>query len=71
MPQLSNEEREKLKRARPTSLAAAARISGITPTSLIVLLYRVKKRESMRAATAAAAVAMAGDVAAVATEAQA
>lgn len=43
---LSNEEREKLSRVKPSNLAAASRISGITPASLISLhkyLLREKK----------------------------
>ena len=40
---LSDEEREKLGAARPTSVAAAARIPGITPKALITLLRFVKK----------------------------
>merc|ERR1712137_10852 len=37
LPSLSQEEREKLSKARPSSLAAASRISGITPASLMAL----------------------------------
>jgi tRNA uridine 5-carboxymethylaminomethyl modification enzyme len=40
---ISNESREKLKRIRPTSLGQAARISGITPADLAVLLVYLKK----------------------------
>ncbi len=40
---ISNESREKLKRIRPTSLGQAARISGITPADLAVLLIYLKK----------------------------
>jgi tRNA uridine 5-carboxymethylaminomethyl modification enzyme len=39
---LSNEVREKLGAARPASLAAAARISGVTPAALSTLLYHVR-----------------------------
>ena len=42
---LSTEVRVKLKAARPATLAAAARISGITPAALIVLLRHVKRWE--------------------------
>jgi len=42
---LSNEVREKLKVARPTSFGAAARISGVTPAALTALLRYVRRRE--------------------------
>jgi tRNA uridine 5-carboxymethylaminomethyl modification enzyme len=45
---LSTEVRVKLKAARPVTLAAAARISGITPAALIVLLRHVKRVEKGR-----------------------
>lgn len=41
---LSNEVREKLKTAMPATLGAAARISGVTPAALTLLLGHVKKR---------------------------
>jgi tRNA uridine 5-carboxymethylaminomethyl modification enzyme len=41
---LSNEVRQKLKMARPETLAAAGRIPGITPAALTALLGHVKKR---------------------------
>ncbi len=40
---LSNEARETLKLARPESLGAAARLSGITPAALVALLAHVKR----------------------------
>ncbi len=40
---LSNEVRGKLKEARPTTLGAAARISGVTPAALTALLGFVRK----------------------------
>ncbi|WP_394805221.1 tRNA uridine-5-carboxymethylaminomethyl(34) synthesis enzyme MnmG [Kordiimonas aquimaris] len=43
---LSNEMREKFKTARPATLGAAARIAGVTPAALTVLLGYVKKRKS-------------------------
>jgi tRNA uridine 5-carboxymethylaminomethyl modification enzyme len=41
---LSREIREKLALARPSTLGAAARISGVTPSALVVLLKHVKRR---------------------------
>jgi tRNA uridine 5-carboxymethylaminomethyl modification enzyme len=42
---LSTEVRTKLSRARPATLAAAARIPGITPAALTALLAHVRKRQ--------------------------
>jgi tRNA uridine 5-carboxymethylaminomethyl modification enzyme len=42
---LSREIREKLVSARPTTLGAAARISGVTPAALVTLLKHVKRRD--------------------------
>ena len=39
----SNEVREKLKRHHPETLGAAARISGVTPAALTILLAHVKR----------------------------
>jgi tRNA uridine 5-carboxymethylaminomethyl modification enzyme len=47
---LSNEVRDKLKRARPETLAAAARIPGITPAALTALLGYVKRGEARKSA---------------------
>jgi tRNA uridine 5-carboxymethylaminomethyl modification enzyme len=41
---LSREIRDKLAVARPTTLGAAARISGVTPAALVALLKHVKRR---------------------------
>jgi tRNA uridine 5-carboxymethylaminomethyl modification enzyme len=41
---LSHEVRGKLAQARPASLGAAARISGVTPAALVALLKHVKRR---------------------------
>jgi len=45
---LSTEVRTKLKAARPASLSAAARISGVTPAAVTALLGHVKRLESER-----------------------
>jgi tRNA uridine 5-carboxymethylaminomethyl modification enzyme len=41
---LSNEVREKLELSRPASLGAAARIPGMTPAALTILLRHVRRR---------------------------
>ena len=40
---LSNEVRQKLEKHRPANLAQAARIDGMTPAALFVLLAALKK----------------------------
>jgi tRNA uridine 5-carboxymethylaminomethyl modification enzyme len=47
---LSAEIRGKLAAARPATLAAASRISGVTPAALVALLRYVKRRPEPRAA---------------------
>jgi tRNA uridine 5-carboxymethylaminomethyl modification enzyme len=42
---LSNELREKLARIRPSDIGQAARISGMTPAAIALLLIHVKKRQ--------------------------
>jgi len=44
IPGLSNEMQEKFKEARPATLGAAARIAGVTPAALTLLLGHVKRR---------------------------
>ena len=44
---LSNELRQKLDQQRPASLARAARIPGMTPAALSVLLIHAKKVASL------------------------
>ncbi|PIW28065.1 MAG: tRNA uridine-5-carboxymethylaminomethyl(34) synthesis enzyme MnmG [Rhodospirillales bacterium CG15_BIG_FIL_POST_REV_8_21_14_020_66_15] len=46
VPGLSNEAREKLKQARPATLGAAARVPGVTPAALTILLAHVKRRDA-------------------------
>jgi tRNA uridine 5-carboxymethylaminomethyl modification enzyme len=45
---LSNELREKLKRIRPNDIGQAARISGMTPAAIALLLVELKRRNRMR-----------------------
>ncbi len=47
---LSTEVRQKLERHRPASLAQAARIDGITPAALMLVLAHVKKAPQRRSA---------------------
>ena len=43
VPGLSNEMVERLERARPTTLAAAGRVPGITPAALAALLVHARR----------------------------
>lgn len=43
IPGLSNEVKDKLARARPATLAQAARMDGMTPAALALLLGRIKR----------------------------
>lgn len=47
LPGLSTEVSNKLEQARPATLAAAARISGVTPAALTALLTHVRRREKV------------------------
>lgn len=47
---LSNEVRQKLEKARPVTLGAAARIPGVTSAAVIALLRHVKRKDKSRAA---------------------
>jgi tRNA uridine 5-carboxymethylaminomethyl modification enzyme len=46
IPSLSAEVRQKLQAARPATLGAAGRISGVTPAALTILLKYVKRRSA-------------------------
>ena len=43
VPALSFEVRQKLQRHRPTTLGQAARMSGVTPAAISLLLVHLKK----------------------------
>jgi tRNA uridine 5-carboxymethylaminomethyl modification enzyme len=47
---LSNEIRQKLAETRPETLGHAARISGVTPAAISILLVHLKKRRLVAAA---------------------
>ena len=46
---LSNEVRQKLERHRPTSIAQAARIDGVTPAAILLLLAHLKAAAKIKA----------------------
>src|SRR5688572_12833851 len=46
IPSLSAEVRQKLRAAKPVTLGAAGRISGVTPAALTILLKYVKRRSA-------------------------
>ena len=48
IPGLSNELRLKLNRARPATLAQAARLEGMTPAALMLLLSRLRPPRKIR-----------------------
>jgi tRNA uridine 5-carboxymethylaminomethyl modification enzyme len=48
IPSLSAEVRQKLQAAKPATLGAAGRISGVTPAALTILLKYVKRRSPER-----------------------
>lgn len=54
LPGLSNEMQQKLESARPGTLSAAARIDGITPAGLTLILAHLKRDEQARLKTRAA-----------------
>jgi len=46
IPGLSNEMREKFRTARPATLGAAARIAGVTPAALTLILGHIKRKRA-------------------------
>jgi tRNA uridine 5-carboxymethylaminomethyl modification enzyme len=46
LPGISNEMRDILETARPATLGAAARLPGVTPAALVLLLRHVKRRKA-------------------------
>ncbi|WP_343561284.1 tRNA uridine-5-carboxymethylaminomethyl(34) synthesis enzyme MnmG [Kiloniella sp. b19] len=46
VPSLSNEVQQKLQAARPETLGAAGRISGVTPAALVALLRFIKRKNT-------------------------
>jgi tRNA uridine 5-carboxymethylaminomethyl modification enzyme len=50
LPGLSTELRQKLERHRPASLGQAARLDGMTPAALMLLLAHLKKGQAVRSA---------------------
>lgn len=57
--ELSTEDREKLSKERPPTLAHAQRIAGVTPAALVALFRHLKKRKGAQAGTAVGAAAAA------------
>ncbi len=47
---LSNELSSKLERIRPTTIAQAARVEGMTPAAIMLLLARIRRIEKKRSA---------------------
>jgi tRNA uridine 5-carboxymethylaminomethyl modification enzyme len=50
LPGLSTELRQKLERQRPASLGQAARLDGMTPAALLLLLAHLKKGAAAKSA---------------------
>ncbi len=48
VPGLSNEIREKLKRQRPATIAQAARIDGMTPAALALLIAAIRRQRTLQ-----------------------
>ncbi len=50
MPSLSSEVRQRLTRARPSTIAQASRLEGMTPAALLILLAHLKAASGARRA---------------------
>ena len=50
LPSLSGEIRQKLSKQRPSTLAQAARIEGMTPSALLLILANLRARSKRRSA---------------------
>lgn len=50
VPGLSNEMKEKLMAAKPATLGAAARVAGVTPAALTILLSYIRRKKSSTSA---------------------
>jgi len=48
MSGLSHEVVEKLERVKPTNLAQASRIPGITPVALSIIMIHIKKKSGLQ-----------------------
>jgi tRNA uridine 5-carboxymethylaminomethyl modification enzyme len=48
---LSNEVRQKLAQQRPTTIGQAARIPGLTPAAISILLIHLKRRQETPVST--------------------
>ena len=48
---LSNEIQQKLTASRPSTIAKAGRISGVTPAALSLLLVYIKRKDGMKKAS--------------------
>ncbi|WP_442580844.1 tRNA uridine-5-carboxymethylaminomethyl(34) synthesis enzyme MnmG [Mesorhizobium sp. ASY16-5R] len=53
LPGLSNELKQKMLRYRPTSVAAAERMEGMTPAAMAIIVARVREHERLARNTAA------------------
>jgi tRNA uridine 5-carboxymethylaminomethyl modification enzyme len=54
VPGLSNEARQKLAAARPRTVGQAARLDGVTPAALAILVTYLRRQDRARAAATSA-----------------